>query len=44
MLGEHSEELLGELGYSPAAIRDLVAAGVTRLAAPARGTGVEAAE
>src|SRR5712691_3584491 len=33
MLGEHSEEVLGELGYSPAAIRELVAAGVTRLAA-----------
>src|SRR5207244_10319920 len=27
MLGEHSEELLGELGYSPAAIREFVAAG-----------------
>ena len=36
MLGEHSEELLGELGYSPAAIRDLVGSGVTRLAAPLR--------
>jgi CoA:oxalate CoA-transferase len=35
MLGEHSEELLGEIGYSPAAIRELVAAGVT-LAAPSR--------
>ena len=33
MLGEHSEEVLRELGYSPAAIRDLVAAGVTRVAA-----------
>jgi crotonobetainyl-CoA:carnitine CoA-transferase CaiB-like acyl-CoA transferase len=33
MLGEHSEELLRELGYSPDAIRDLVATGVTRTAA-----------
>jgi crotonobetainyl-CoA:carnitine CoA-transferase CaiB-like acyl-CoA transferase len=33
MLGEHSEQVLRELGYSPAEIRDLVAAGVTRLAA-----------
>jgi crotonobetainyl-CoA:carnitine CoA-transferase CaiB-like acyl-CoA transferase len=33
MLGEHSEEVLQELGYSPAAIRGLVAAGVTRVAA-----------
>jgi crotonobetainyl-CoA:carnitine CoA-transferase CaiB-like acyl-CoA transferase len=33
MLGEHSEELLRELGYSRAAIRDLVARGVTRTAA-----------
>ena len=42
MLGEHSEEVLAALGYSPAAIRDLVAAGVTRLAT-AKGA-VEAAE
>jgi hypothetical protein len=34
MLGEHSAQLLAELGYSPAAIRELAAAGVTRLAAP----------
>jgi CoA:oxalate CoA-transferase len=34
MLGEHSEQVLRELGYSPTAIRDLVAAGVTRLASP----------
>jgi hypothetical protein len=33
MLGEHSEEVLLELGYSPTAIRSLVAAGVTRIAA-----------
>jgi crotonobetainyl-CoA:carnitine CoA-transferase CaiB-like acyl-CoA transferase len=43
MLGEHSEEVLAELGYSPAAIRDLAAAGVTRLAAGAKGS-VAAAE
>src|SRR5215510_8200343 len=42
MLGEHSEEVLAALGYSPAAIRDLVAAGVTRLAT-AKGA-VQAAE
>jgi crotonobetainyl-CoA:carnitine CoA-transferase CaiB-like acyl-CoA transferase len=33
MLGEHSEEVLRELGLSPAAIRDLVASGVTKVAA-----------
>jgi len=33
MLGEHSEEVLSELGYSPAAIRELVASGVTKVAA-----------
>src|SRR5262245_64219085 len=43
MLGEHSEEVLAELGYSPATIRDLAAAGVTRTAAQAKGS-VEAAE
>ena len=42
VLGEHSEEVLAALGYSPAAVRDLVAAGVTRLAT-AKGA-VEAAE
>jgi crotonobetainyl-CoA:carnitine CoA-transferase CaiB-like acyl-CoA transferase len=42
MLGEHSEEVLRELGYSPAAIRDLVTAGVTRVAPP--GTTIAAAE
>ena len=43
MLGEHSEEVLRELGYSPAAIRELLASGVTRLAA-ARETKIAAAE
>jgi len=32
VLGEHSEEILRELGYAPAAISELVKAGVTRLA------------
>jgi CoA:oxalate CoA-transferase len=39
MLGEHSRELLHELGYPPDAIRDLLAAGVTRVSAPAREPG-----
>jgi crotonobetainyl-CoA:carnitine CoA-transferase CaiB-like acyl-CoA transferase len=43
MLGEHSEEVLAELGYSPTAIRDLAAAAVTRMAARPKGS-VEAAE
>jgi len=34
MLGEHSEEVLRALGYSPAAIEKLVASGVTKLAKP----------
>jgi crotonobetainyl-CoA:carnitine CoA-transferase CaiB-like acyl-CoA transferase len=36
LLGEHSQEILRELGYTPAAIQELVAAGVTKLATPAR--------
>src|SRR5207302_711854 len=32
MLGEHSAEVLRELGYAPAEIDALVAAGVTRVA------------
>jgi crotonobetainyl-CoA:carnitine CoA-transferase CaiB-like acyl-CoA transferase len=31
MLGEHSRDVLEELGYSPDAIRELLAAGVTRV-------------
>jgi crotonobetainyl-CoA:carnitine CoA-transferase CaiB-like acyl-CoA transferase len=34
MLGEHSEEILRELGYDQTAIGQLVTAGVTRLASP----------
>jgi crotonobetainyl-CoA:carnitine CoA-transferase CaiB-like acyl-CoA transferase len=33
MLGEHSEQILRELGFSPAAITELAASGVTKLAA-----------
>jgi hypothetical protein len=43
MLGEHSGEVLAELGYLPAAIGELVAAGVTRVAARMNDT-TEAAE
>jgi crotonobetainyl-CoA:carnitine CoA-transferase CaiB-like acyl-CoA transferase len=43
MLGEHSAQVLGELGYLPATIGDLVAAGVTRTAALPKGS-VQAAE
>jgi len=34
LLGEHSEEILQELGYAPDAIEKLAAGGVTRLAKP----------
>lgn len=34
MLGEHSVEILRELGYAPAAIEALVASGVTKVADP----------
>ena len=43
MLGEHSEEILRELGYSPDVIQKLVAGGVTRLPS-SRAAKVEAAE
>jgi len=36
MLGEHSEEILRDLGYAADAIQKLVASGVTKLAAPVR--------
>jgi crotonobetainyl-CoA:carnitine CoA-transferase CaiB-like acyl-CoA transferase len=36
MLGEHSQEILAELGYDQATIGQLVSAGVTRLAAPSQ--------
>lgn len=36
MLGEHSEEILRDLGYSGDAIQKLVSSGVTKLAAPVR--------
>jgi crotonobetainyl-CoA:carnitine CoA-transferase CaiB-like acyl-CoA transferase len=36
MLGEHSEEILRELGYAPAAIQELMAKGVTKLATAAK--------
>ena len=36
MLGEHSEEILRDLGYSADDIQKLAASGVTKLAAPVR--------
>jgi crotonobetainyl-CoA:carnitine CoA-transferase CaiB-like acyl-CoA transferase len=45
LLGEHSVDVLGELGYSPAAIGDLVDAGVTRtISSPPGSNAAEAAE
>ncbi len=41
-LGEHSEEVLRELGYAPAAIAELVASGATRVASG--GEKIAAAE
>ncbi|MFL6802787.1 MAG: CaiB/BaiF CoA transferase family protein [Xanthobacteraceae bacterium] len=41
MLGEHSEEILRQLGYAPAAIGDLVSSGVTRLAVAREGSGTD---
>jgi crotonobetainyl-CoA:carnitine CoA-transferase CaiB-like acyl-CoA transferase len=42
MLGEHSEEILRELGYSATAIQELVAARVTAFARPAQKSPVAA--
>jgi crotonobetainyl-CoA:carnitine CoA-transferase CaiB-like acyl-CoA transferase len=44
LLGEHSAEVLQELGYSQEAIKSLVASGVTRLATPPAKSAVQAAE
>jgi crotonobetainyl-CoA:carnitine CoA-transferase CaiB-like acyl-CoA transferase len=44
MLGEHSEDVLRELDYAPAAIRELIAAGVTRTASRPGAAKIAAAE
>jgi len=44
MLGEHSEAVLRELGYAPAAIREFIASGVTRSASPPGAAKIAAAE
>jgi crotonobetainyl-CoA:carnitine CoA-transferase CaiB-like acyl-CoA transferase len=44
MLGEHSEAVLRELGYAPAAIGELIASGVTRSASPPGTAKIAAAE
>jgi len=44
MLGEHSEEILHELGYDAETINKLVVSGVTKLAMPMRKAGSVAAE
>jgi CoA:oxalate CoA-transferase len=44
LLGEHSEEILRELGYAPTAIQQLAASGVTKLAGAASPAGSVAAE
>jgi crotonobetainyl-CoA:carnitine CoA-transferase CaiB-like acyl-CoA transferase len=44
MLGEHSEDVLRELGYAPPAIRELIAAGVTRTASRPGAAKIAAAE
>jgi CoA:oxalate CoA-transferase len=43
VLGEHSREVLEELGYAPDTIRELAAAGVTRLGAAAGAGGASIA-
>ena len=42
MLGEHSHDVLRELGYPDAAIREFAAAGVTRTASPSRNDAAAA--
>jgi crotonobetainyl-CoA:carnitine CoA-transferase CaiB-like acyl-CoA transferase len=44
LLGEHSKEVLAELGYGQAAIDALIQSGVTRAAAPGKPDAAEAVE